>query len=134
MNFKLQAAGYSLLALSFAVTSCRSTDNSIDESGINKSAFNVKINLKGIENVEESPAMQASANHKGVNPGIVQKAIVPFDGDTFVTATLTSKSSVPTQAAVNSRAATEFFKAQGLDNVYNGGGYEDMQQSLDNVK
>ena len=30
--------------------------------------------------------------------------------------------------------ATEFFKAQGLDNVYNGGGYEDMQQSLDNVK
>ncbi|SPW20621.1 Uncharacterised protein [Elizabethkingia anophelis] len=33
MNFKLQAAGYSLLALSFALTSCRSTDNSIDESG-----------------------------------------------------------------------------------------------------
>jgi hypothetical protein len=106
MNFKLQAAGYSLLALSFAVTSCRSTDNSIDDGGINKSAFNVKINLKGIENVEELPAMQASANHRGINPGIVQKAIVPFDGDTFVTATLTPKSSIPTQAATKSRAAT----------------------------
>ena len=106
MNFKLQAAGCSLLALSFAITSCRSTDNSIDESGINKSAFNVKINLKGIENVEELPVMQASANHRGANLGTAQKAIVPFDGDTFVTATLIPKSFVPTQAAVKSRAAT----------------------------
>ncbi|CAM3493393.1 hypothetical protein ELOC111193_07990 [Elizabethkingia occulta] len=106
MNFKLQAAGYSLLALSFAVTSCRSTDNSIEENGINKSAFNVKINLKGIENIEELPVMQASANHRGINPGIVQKEIIPFDGDTFVTATITSKSSIQTQAATKSRAAT----------------------------
>ncbi|MCT3725571.1 fimbrillin family protein [Elizabethkingia anophelis] len=105
MNFKLQAAGYSLLALSFALTSCRSTDNSIDESGINKSAFNVKINLKGVENVEELPIMQASANHRGINPGTIQKAVIPFDGDTFVTATLTPKSSILTQAATKSIAA-----------------------------
>ncbi|AQX06408.1 sulfurtransferase [Elizabethkingia meningoseptica] len=30
--------------------------------------------------------------------------------------------------------ATEFFKSQGLENVYNGGGYEAMQESLDNVQ
>lgn len=29
--------------------------------------------------------------------------------------------------------ATEFYKSQGFDNVYNGGGYNDLSQTLDNL-
>lgn len=29
--------------------------------------------------------------------------------------------------------ATEFYKSQGFDNVYNGGGYNDLSQTLENL-
>lgn len=29
--------------------------------------------------------------------------------------------------------ATEFYKSQGFDNVYNGGGYNDLSATLDNI-
>ena len=29
--------------------------------------------------------------------------------------------------------ATEFYKSQGFENVYNGGGYNDLSQTLDNL-
>ncbi|MFC4688108.1 rhodanese-like domain-containing protein [Epilithonimonas pallida] len=29
--------------------------------------------------------------------------------------------------------ATDFYKSQGFENVYNGGGYNDLSQTLDNI-
>ena len=65
MKLKLQAAGIPLLALSFAVISCRSTEDHISDNSTSNSAYNVKVNLSGIEDIEETPALQASASKSG---------------------------------------------------------------------
>ncbi|AJW62489.1 hypothetical protein VO54_01003 [Elizabethkingia miricola] len=112
MRLKLQAAGIPLLALSFVVTSCRSTEGSISESTTNNnSAYNVKVNLAGIETIEETPILQASANKVGISSAATQQTKISLGDDSFVTATLTPQSNTSTlssqaQASINPMAAT----------------------------
>ncbi|MVW90822.1 hypothetical protein FCL53_02415 [Elizabethkingia meningoseptica] len=114
MMLKLQfrAASLSLLALSIAVTSCRSTDNPIDRTNTNNVQANVKINLLGVENRKPVPLKQASVNNTGIISEAIQKAIIPFDGETSVIATLTPETSAP---GLHLQAATKPMKASTSD-------------------
>ncbi|HIC8807147.1 TPA: hypothetical protein ACW71U_001090 [Elizabethkingia anophelis] len=108
LQFKI--VSFSLLTLLLTTISCRSTEESINDNTTVASAFNVKIKLSGIETIAETPALQASANKKGISSGDIQQTVIPFEGDTFVTATLvpqanTSTLSSQTQASVNPLAA-----------------------------
>ena len=111
MKLKLQAAGIPLLALSFAVISCRSTEDHISDNSTSNSAYNVKVNLSGIEDIEETPALQASASKSGqaLSSG-PQQTKIPLGDDSFVMATLTPQSNTSSisskaQASVNPMAA-----------------------------
>ncbi|OPB89384.1 hypothetical protein [Elizabethkingia occulta] len=112
MKLKLQAAGIPLLALSFAVISCRSTEDHISDNSTSNSAYNVKVNLSGIEDIEETPALQASASKSGqaLSSG-PQQTKISLGDDSFIMATLTPQSNTPSlasqaQASINPIAAT----------------------------
>ena len=107
---QLKIVGFSLLTLLLTTISCRSTEESINDNTTVASALNVKIKLSGVETIEETPALQASVNKKGISSGNIQQTVIPFEGDTFVTATLvpktnTSALSSQAQASVNPVAA-----------------------------
>ncbi len=111
MKLKLQAAGIPLLALSFAVISCKSTDGSIEDNNTNPSAFNVRVNLSGIEDIEETPALQASASKSGQVSSGPQQTKISLGDDSFIMATLTPQSNTSSlasqaQASINPMAAT----------------------------
>jgi hypothetical protein len=111
MKLKLQAAGIPLLALSFAVISCKSTDGSIEDNNTNPSAFNVRVNLSGIENIEETPVLQASAGKSNSVSSSPQQTKISLGDDSFIMATLTPQSNTASlasqaQASINPMAAT----------------------------
>ncbi len=111
MKLKLQAAGIPLLALSFAVISCKSTDGSIEDNNTNPSAYNVRVNLSGVENIEETPVLQASAGKSNSVSPSPQQTKISLGDDSFIMATLTPQSNTSSlssqaQASVNPRAAT----------------------------
>lgn len=111
MKLKLQAAGIPLLALSFAVISCKSTDGSIEDNNTNPSAFNVRVNLSGIENIEETPVLQASASKSSSVSSSPQQTKISLGDDSFIMATLTPQSNAASitsqaQASINPMAAT----------------------------
>ncbi|ODM54398.1 hypothetical protein BFF93_06765 [Elizabethkingia meningoseptica] len=111
MKLQFRAAGLSLLALSFAFNSCRSSEGPIDGGNNNNGQFNVQVNLAGVETIEEIPVLQASAStsNSGITSTGVQQTVIPFDGETTVTATLVPQvsSSVKSsaQASINPMAA-----------------------------
>ena len=111
MKLQFRAAGLSLLALSFAFNSCRSSEGPIDGGNNNNGQFNVQVNLAGVETIEETPVLQASAStsKSGIASTGVQQTVIPFDGETTVTATLVPQvsSSVKSsaQASINPVAA-----------------------------
>ena len=81
LQFKMVSS--SLLALFLTITSCRSTEESINDTTTVASAFNVKIKLSGIETIEETPLLQASVNKKGISSGNIQQTVIPFEDNTF---------------------------------------------------
>ncbi|WP_336665204.1 hypothetical protein [Elizabethkingia meningoseptica] len=112
IKLQLKTTGLSLLALSFMLSSCRGTETAIDGGGTNSnSQYNVQVNLAGIETIEETPVLQASAStsKSGIASTGVQQTVIPFDGETTVTATLVPQvsSSVKSnaQASINPMAA-----------------------------
>ncbi|EHM7981374.1 hypothetical protein MC916_002793 [Elizabethkingia anophelis] len=110
MKLKLQAAGIPLLALSFAVISCKSTDGSIEDNNTNPSAFNVRVNLSGVENIEETPVLQASAGKSNSVSPSPQQTKISLGDDSFIMATLTPQSNTASvasqaQASINPMAA-----------------------------
>ncbi len=111
MKLQFRAAGLSLLALSFAFNSCRSSEGPIDGGNNNNGQFNVQVNLAGVETIEETPVLQASAStsKSGIASTGIQQTVIPFDGETTVTATLVPQvsSSVKSnaQASINPMAA-----------------------------
>ncbi|MDV4049242.1 hypothetical protein CMT42_04065 [Elizabethkingia anophelis] len=110
MKLKLQAAGIPLLALSFAVISCKSTDGSIEDNNTNPSAFNVRVNLSGVENIEETPVLQASAGKSNSVSPSPQQTKISLGDDSFIMATLTPQSHTASlasqaQASINPMAA-----------------------------
>ncbi|WP_407481417.1 hypothetical protein [Elizabethkingia meningoseptica] len=111
MKLQFRAAGLSLLALSFAFNSCRSSEGPIDGGNNNNGQFNVQVNLAGVETIEETPVLQASAStgKSGISATGVQQTVIPFDGETTVTATLVPQVSTSVkssaQASVNPMAA-----------------------------
>ncbi|MCL1674707.1 fimbrillin family protein [Elizabethkingia meningoseptica] len=111
MKLQFRAAGLSLLALSFAFNSCRSSEGPIDGGNNNNGQFNVQVNLAGVETIEETPVLQASAStgKSGISATGVQQTVIPFDGKTTVTATLVPQVSTSVkssaQASVNPMAA-----------------------------
>ncbi|HCD9236243.1 hypothetical protein HZQ82_01555 [Elizabethkingia anophelis] len=110
MKLKLQAAGIPLLALSFAVISCKSTDGSIEDNNTNPSAYNVRVNLSGVENIEETPVLQASAGKSNSVSPSPQQTKISLGDDSFIMATLTPQSNTASvasqaQASINPMAA-----------------------------
>ncbi|OPC00119.1 hypothetical protein BAS10_02840 [Elizabethkingia meningoseptica] len=112
IKLQLKTTGLSLLALSFMLSSCRGTETAIDGGGTNNnSQYNVQVNLAGIETIEETPVLQASAStsKSGITSTGVQQTVIPFDNETTVTATLVPQvsSSVKSsaQASINPMAA-----------------------------
>lgn len=111
MKLQLKAVGFPLLALSLAVTSCRSAEGGIsDNTTTANSVYNVQVNLAGIESEEEVPVFQASTNKTMVAATSPQQTKIPLGDDSFVMATLTPQSNTSSisskaQASVNPMAA-----------------------------
>jgi hypothetical protein len=72
---QLKIVSFSLLTLFLTTISCRSTEESINDTTTVASALNVKIKLSGIETIEETPALQASANKKEFHPEIFSRQL-----------------------------------------------------------
>lgn len=112
MKLQLKAVGFPLLALSLAVTSCRSAEGGIsDNTTTANSVYNVQVNLAGIESEEEVPVFQASTNKTMVAATSPQQTKISLGDDSFVMATLTPQSNTSSlssqaQASVNPMAAT----------------------------
>ncbi|MCL1674706.1 hypothetical protein [Elizabethkingia meningoseptica] len=112
IKLQLKTTSLSLLALSLMLSSCRGTETAIDGGGANNnSQYNVQVNLAGVETIEETPVLQASAStgKSGISATGVQQTVIPFDGETTVTATLVPQVSTSVkssaQASVNPMAA-----------------------------
>ncbi|HFK5571635.1 TPA: hypothetical protein ACG0AO_003464 [Elizabethkingia meningoseptica] len=113
MNLNLQIkrqtkmAGILMIAVSFWMVSCRSTDNTIGDDSSN--IYNVKINMLGITDSGQTPVKSASANKAGVSLGIVQNSTIKIDENNYITASLTSQNSPlksKVQASINPMAVT----------------------------
>lgn len=109
---KIKIAGIGLLALSFGVSSCRSTDNTIHDNNNTNGQVSVKIDLAGetTDAEDSSPLKKASVDESVSSISAVQKHIVKIDDFYSAEVTLTPKrqtSDLSAKAAINPTAAIQ---------------------------
>ncbi|HAY3535308.1 TPA: hypothetical protein JRX32_001927 [Elizabethkingia anophelis] len=108
------------MVLCLWLTSCRSTDDAVtDENNNSGTPFNVIVNLTGVEIEEGSLAKTAAIGGSKAATAGVQQFVVPFDGLTNATVTLTPERSVfKTQASLNPVAGTPSITELGNNIMY----------------
>lgn len=97
-----------MLSGSLLITSCRSSDNAVDNSGenlITNGSALIKMNLLGSEYESETISTQASAKHTNSYSVVKEQVSTFMAGEQPVIATLTPVSAISTQASVNPIAA-----------------------------
>ncbi|WP_395762796.1 hypothetical protein ACH34F_15380 [Elizabethkingia anophelis] len=106
-NLKITTAVF-MLSGSLLITSCRSSDNAVDNSGenlITNGSALIKMNLLGSEYESETISTQASAKHTNSYSVVKEQVSTFMAGEQPVIATLTPVSAISTQASVNPIAA-----------------------------
>ncbi|MDV3755300.1 hypothetical protein [Elizabethkingia anophelis] len=106
-NLKITTAVF-MLSGSLLITSCRSSDNAVDNSGenlITNGSALIKMNLLGSEYESETISTQASAKHTNFYSVVKEQVSTFMAGEQPVIATLTPVSAISTQASVNPIAA-----------------------------
>ena len=107
-NLKITIAAF-MLSGSLLITSCRSSDNAVDNSGenlITDGSALIKMNLLGSEFESETISTNmASAKHTNSYSVVKEQVSTFMAGEQPVIATLTPVSAISTQASVNSIAA-----------------------------
>ncbi|WP_407481826.1 hypothetical protein [Elizabethkingia meningoseptica] len=106
-NKRPKIAGIVLTAVSFWMMSCRGADTPIQEGSQNP--YNVKINMLGIIDAEQTPAKSASANKTAISSQAVQNSTIKIDENNYITASLTPQNLTTknkAQASLNPTAIT----------------------------
>ncbi|WP_407477627.1 hypothetical protein [Elizabethkingia meningoseptica] len=109
-NKQPKIAGIVLTAAFLCITSCRGTDSAIQEGSQN--TYNVKINMLGVMDAEQTPAKSASANKTATSSEAVQNSTIKIDENNYITASLIPRNTVlknKTQASLNPTAASPTF-------------------------
>lgn len=119
-NINTRKSNILFIVLCLWITSCRGTDNAItDENNNNGTPFNVIVNLTGTAIEESSVAKTATTGGSEVTATRVQQFVVPFDGMTNATVTLTPERPVfGTQASVNPVAGIPLITELGNNVIY----------------
>ncbi|MCL1656998.1 hypothetical protein M2T79_10355, partial [Elizabethkingia miricola] len=104
-NLKITIAAF-MLSGSLLITSCRSSDNAVDNSGenlITNGSALIKMNLLGSEYETETISTQASIKSTGVSSVVKEQISTFMAGEQPVIATLTpiTSSAIAPQASVN---------------------------------
>lgn len=104
-NLKITTAVF-MLSGSLLITSCRSSDNAVDNSGenlITNGSALIKMNLLGSEYETETISTQASVKNTGVSSVVKEQVSTFMAGEQPVIATLTpiTSSAIAPQASVN---------------------------------
>ncbi|AQX83701.1 hypothetical protein I6H88_11600 [Elizabethkingia bruuniana] len=104
-NLKITIAAF-ILSGSLLITSCRSSDNAVDNSGenlITNGSALIKMNLLGSEYETETISTQASVKNTGVSSVVKEQVSTFMAGEQPVIATLTpiTSSVIAPQASVN---------------------------------
>jgi hypothetical protein len=104
-NLKITIAAF-MLSGSLLITSCRSSDNAVDNSGenlITNGSALIKMNLLGSEYETETISTQASVKNTGVSSVVKEQVSTFMAGEQPVIATLTpiTSSAIAPQASVN---------------------------------
>ncbi|ODM55403.1 hypothetical protein [Elizabethkingia meningoseptica] len=109
-NKQHKIAGIVLTAAFLCITSCRGTDSAIQEGSQN--TYNVKINMLGVMDAEQTPAKSASANKTATSSEAIQNSTIKINENNYITASLIPRNTVlknKTQASLNPTAASPTF-------------------------
>ncbi|GJN58517.1 hypothetical protein ELAN_20720 [Elizabethkingia anophelis] len=104
-NLKITIAAF-MLSGSLLITSCRSSDNAVDNSGenlITNGSALIKMNLLGSEYETETISTQASVKNTGISSVVKEQISIFMAGEQPVIATLTpvASSAIAPQASIN---------------------------------
>ncbi|MCT4330908.1 hypothetical protein HZP13_14410 [Elizabethkingia anophelis] len=104
-NLKITIAAF-MLSGSLLITSCRSSDNAVDNSGenlITNGSALIKMNLLGSEYETETISTQASVKNTGISSVVKEQISTFMAGEQPVIATLTpvASSAIAPQASIN---------------------------------